>query len=291
MVDEIMDNPVINPYTPRKISKNTMNSTIDNIKSRTSWRTYSKQKLNKTDRAKLEEFIQRDIKTPFGARPRFTIIDYESGEQQLGTYGFIKDAQHFIAGAVKPAPMGYEDYGYALENIILYATELGLGTCWLGGTFNRQGFTEAIGLLDDEKMPAVTPIGYKAERRGIEKIMRWAASSRNRKSWNQIFFDNTGSPLTPEKAGIYERGFEMVRLAPSASNGQPWMLILDEDTIHFYHKGKTGYDVYRQMDLGIAFSHFELTTNKQDIIGEWSREDPEIDTDKSRYVASWSKTN
>jgi len=269
-----------------------MSPITDNIQSRTSWRTYSKEKIGKMERAKLEEFIQRDIKTPFGAKPRFTIIDYESGEQKLGTYGYIKDAQHFIAGAVRKQPMSIEDYGYALEKIILYATELGLGTCWLGGTFNRQGFTKAMGLNDDEQMPAVTPVGYKAERRGMEKIMRWTISSRNRKPWSQIFFEKEkGAPLTLDKAGIYSTAFEMVRLAPSASNGQPWMLILDEDTVHFYHKGKTEYDVLRQLDLGIAFSHFELTMNELGVNGVWRRENPEIDRGNSRYIASWSKTD
>jgi len=266
-----------------------MSSIIEIIQSRTSWRTYSKEKLIETDRAKLQELVQKDIPTPFGAKPRFRIIDYESGEQRLGTYGFIKDAQHFIAGAVKSQPMCFEDYGYALESIILNATELGLGTCWLGGTFNRQGFTKEMSLVNGEEMPAITPVGYKAERRGLEKMMRWAANSRNRKPWNQIFYDKQqGTPLTRDHAGIYETAFEMVRLAPSASNGQPWMIILDEDTVHFYHKGKTEYDVFRQLDLGIAFSHFKLTMKEIGVNGVWSREDPGKDTDKSRYIASWS---
>ena len=265
-----------------------MSSITDIIKSRTSWRTYSKEKLNKIDRAKLQDFIQKEIQTPFGAKPRFTIIDYESGEQRLGTYGFIKDAQHFIAGAVNSQVMCIEDYGYALESIILKATELGLGTCWLGGTFNKQGFTEAMSLIDGEMMPAITPIGYKSERRGMEKIMRWAVKSRNRKPWNQIFYSKQmGTPLTKDQSGIFAMAFEMVRLAPSASNGQPWMVILDEETVHFYHKGKTEYDVYRQLDMGIAFNHFELTMKEFGVNGVWSIDNQTKDTAKSRYVASW----
>ena len=264
-------------------------NTIEIIQSRTSWRTYSKEKLNQTDKAKLEELIKKEIETPFGAQPRFQIIDYESGEQQLGTYGFIKDAQHFIAGAVKKHAMSIEDYGYALEKIILQATELGLGTCWLGGTFTRQGFTEAMGLQEEEEMPAITPVGYMADRRGMEKIMRLAARSNNRKPWEQLSFkQNLKTPLSREDAGQYATGLEMVRLAPSASNGQPWRVVLDEDSLHFYCNGK--YDIYRRLDLGIAFCHFDLTMKELGVNGVWEIPDRTQESNNV-YVATWKKIN
>lgn len=262
---------------------------IETIKSRTSWRTYSKEKLNPSDRAKLKEFINKEPETPFGAKPRFQLIDYESGTQQLGTYGFIKDAQHFIAGGVKQQPMNIEDYGYALEQIILHATELGLGTCWLGGTFTKEGFTEAFELQEDEEMPAITPVGYMAERRGLEKVMRLAARSNNRKPWEQLFFkENFSTPLTMEEAGIYGSGLEMVRIAPSASNGQPWRVVLDDEGVHFYCSGR--YTVYRRLDLGIAFCHFDLAMNEQGIKGRWEIQDRSPESDNV-YVATWRKNN
>jgi len=41
---------------------------------------------------------------------------------RFGTYGFIKNAQNFIVGAVKPGERHWEDYGYVLEKIILKMT-------------------------------------------------------------------------------------------------------------------------------------------------------------------------
>jgi len=32
-----------------------------------------------------------------------------------------------------------EDFGYLMEEAILFATGLGLGTCWLGGSFTKSG--------------------------------------------------------------------------------------------------------------------------------------------------------
>ncbi len=79
------------------------------VMDRKSWRNYKKEQLMKHDRERITAYIQRDFQTPFGAKPRFTLIDYEPGEKKLGTYGFITGAQHFIAGAVKKAPMCVED--------------------------------------------------------------------------------------------------------------------------------------------------------------------------------------
>ena len=157
----------------------------DLIKKRTSWRTYNGKNLSENERKQLQEFIESDHGTPFGSRPRFTIIDCEAS-RKLGTYGFITGTKHFIAGTAQDTPMGVEDYGYALEKIILYATMLSLGTCWLGGTYNKKSFTDALDHIGT--IPAITPIGYLKERRIAGRLIRWAAGARNRKPWSELFF-------------------------------------------------------------------------------------------------------
>jgi len=36
--------------------------------------------------------------------------------------------------------MALEAFGYELEAVILFLAHLDLRTCWLGGTFDREGF-------------------------------------------------------------------------------------------------------------------------------------------------------
>ena len=258
---------------------------------RKSCRSYKKEKLLKHDRERITAYIQQDFQTPFGAEPRFTLIDLIPDEKKLGTYGFIKDAQHFIAGAVKKAPMCIEDYAYALEKIILIATTLGLGTCWLGGTYDKKGFMERIHIRPDEVLPAVTPIGYKGEEGLKDQLIRWKAGSDDRKMWSELFFDTYfNTPLETENAGDYMTAFTMVQYAPSGSNAQPWRLILDEDTVYFYHDGKTEYNMIRQLDMGIAFCHFQSAMDQFQIKGEWSIKDPDRNSGKMSYVATWTRT-
>ena len=56
----------------------------------------------------------------------------EQNCNMVGTYGFIKGASGFIIGCTeRNSEDNLEDYGYIMERIILFATSIELGTCWL----------------------------------------------------------------------------------------------------------------------------------------------------------------
>jgi len=99
-----------------------------------------------------------------------------------------------------------------------------------------------------------------------------------------LFFDGVfDSPLSRGEGGDYSQAL-MVRMAPSASNGQPWRLVIDEDAVRFYHGGKE-YSVFQQLDIGIAFCHFELAMEELGVTGFWSKESGY----DSNYVATWRR--
>ncbi len=108
-----------------------------------------------------------------------------------------------------------------------------------------------------------------------ERFMRRFAGS-DRLHWKDLFFDgNTKTPLSSEKAGEYGEGLENVRLAPSASNQQPWRIVYDDQqkTFSFYLSRTIGYrklrDVSFEIDMGIAMCHFELTVAELGLTGKW----------------------
>ena len=57
------------------------------------------------------------------------------------------------------------DVTIAMDHLILAATNLGLGTCWVGA-FNPDSARKILGLPDDAEPIAFTPIGYPADRPG-----------------------------------------------------------------------------------------------------------------------------
>ncbi len=184
---------------------------------------------------------------------------------------------------------------------MLYATDLGLGTCWLGGFFTRSSFSRAIKLSGKETIPAVVAMGYKASPSAEADIFRQIANGAHRLPWEQLFFDGTfGASMAREKAGLYEEPLEMVRLGPSASNKQPWRIVRDGAGFHFYVQRTPGYhnpftklarvvDLQR-VDLGIALCHFGLTASELGLPGAWQVRDPGIErpNDVTEYVVSWA---
>jgi nitroreductase len=254
---------------------------------RTSVRSFDEKPLSEDLKKSIINYFQTRMVAPFGTIPRFKIISTEQYDNhQLGTYGFISGANDFIIGATQNTDQAIQDYGYQLEKIIIHATKQGLGTCWLGDTFNRNGFNQVIKLDENEFIPAITPIGYPSqERRLVGKAIRLFAGSMKRKEWSQLFFNNNfDSPLTKKEAGPYIDALEMVRLAPSGSNKQPWRIIKEKNLLHFYCETKN-YSTIQKLDMGIAMSHLELTLNEENKSGKWiNTVHPETE---KQYILSW----
>lgn len=242
-------------------------------KERKSVRTYIEKPLTDSDKKKINDYIEilSGESHPFKARVRIRLFDVDKdiNAKALGTYGVIKGARSYLGVAVNEVPDAMEAVGYVFEKLVLYAQSLGLGTCWLGGTFNRGEFAKAMQLQSDEFFPIASPIGYPAEKNHtIDKIMRKAIKADTRKPFETLFFDKDLSvSLTKEKAGEYYYPLEITRVAPSAKNGQPWRIIKDGDVFHFFEKKtipSSSHDIQR-LDMGIALCHFILAAKEKNL--------------------------
>ncbi|MHA2281121.1 MAG: nitroreductase family protein [Promethearchaeota archaeon] len=276
------------------------------IKKRTSWRTYTNEPLERDIREKMINLMKDDdFGSPFSeqaGQARFELLNIPefdpSESKNLGTYGTIEGVQNFIVGAIEKSKYDREHFGYILESIILAATDLGLGTVWLGGTFNRSLFSAKINKKENEIVPAITPIGYPAARTSKEITIRSYAKADKRFPWEKLFFEGDFStPLVVEKE--FFAIIENVRLGPSAGNFQPWRIVKDpvENNFHFYllyaadKMGKV-YNVFKRLDIGIAVSHFNLSVKELGIKGKWIFEQPNISKiDGLEYIISWYGDN
>lgn len=274
---------------------------VDTIQKRVSCRTYKSGPLKEGDQQKLRGFLLTNVRGPFETRVRFELIDLSAKEREeiktLGTYGFIKGATMFIVGAVAKGKWAMEDYGYCMEKNILAATHLGLGTCWLGGTFNRSASASKINKRDDEVVPAITPVGYPQDRKSmIDTAVRFLAKSNTRKAWEELFFLGDPKSILPRNiAGDYALPLECVRIGPSASNRQPWRIVkeTDREIFHFYLSRTLGYaekflDVSLQdIDMGIAMCHFEVALQEMNLQGSWQNVQPAPPPRGLEYIVSW----
>jgi nitroreductase len=277
-------------------------SIIGIIKERSSRRSYTPQPVEAEKLGALRDFFAA-LEGPFGGGARFVILDTtgwgEGKINALGTYGTIQGAKLFIVGIIQRGEHDMEDFGYQFEKIILRATDLGLGTCWIGGVFNRSGFADKAGVREDEVLPAITPLGYATQKRSIaDSITRWSAGSKNRRPWRQLFYHGSFETGLPDgAAGQYQGPLEMLRLGPSASNRQPWRVVKEQgrDIFHLYLRRSKGYDMLiravdlQRIDMGIAMSHFELTAREQGLGGRWEKMPPSLSPlpERTAYVRSW----
>jgi len=279
-----------------------MSSIIESIKMRISSRNYDERTIEPEKRRQIENYLSLNEKGPFGSTVRFQLLDYAQGGQDqtenLRTYGVIKGARLFIVGAVISADKAMEDYGYCMEKNILMATSLGLGTCWLGGTFKRSSFAKKIGLSANEVMPAVSPVGYATEKKTLrDSLFKFLARSKTRKPWEDLFCSNDfNTPLTESDVERYATCLEAVRLAPSASNRQPWRILKKEGSniFHFYLERAKIYAKaikridMQKVDMGIAMCHFALAARELGLTGSWQQQGNQTNLEDKEYIISWT---
>lgn len=265
------------------------------IKRRISNRTYEERSLTEEDKKKLLEF-NSILTNPFGVEVKVQYISKEKGadDVQLGTYGTIKGAKDFLAITVKDQPYAMEAIGYQFENLVLYATDMGIGTVWLAGTFKRKDFINAIEIGEDDLFPCICPLGYPAQKQSfLEKITKASLGSKKRKDWDKLFFlEDFTKVLTKADAGIYEDALEMLRLAPSATNSQPWAVVKEGNKFHFFcnYKNTLNDDVkkIKHIDIGIALSHFHQTAMSKGLNGSLQVQDIGFSIpDNMHYVLSY----
>lgn len=261
------------------------------IRERRSVRTYDERPVSGDDLQKLRKLIDT-IKNPFGVPVAFKVLD--AAKHKLSSPVLCGESL-YVGAKVTPAEHWNEAYGYAFERLVLHAQSLGLGTVWIGGTMNRSIFEKAMELADGECMPCVTPVGYPAARMSVrETLMRKGVKADVRLPFEELFFDGSWEkPLTAEKAGALAQPLEMVRLAPSAVNKQPWRAVVMDGNVHFFLKrsrdfaiGKSG-DM-QKIDVGIALCHFELSASEEGLNPQFKISDPGLPLEAGmEYIASW----
>ena len=87
---------------------------------------------------------------------------------------WLKNAPVIIVACGEPQESGKNnnieyytvDVAIATEHLILAATNVGLGTCWIAG-FNEEKVKEILGIPKRVRVVALTPLGYAEDKKGI----------------------------------------------------------------------------------------------------------------------------
>lgn len=221
---------------------------IQAIENRVSRRLYLEKEIDIKKMIKLKKLINQ-INEEHNLR--ISLID-DAREAFWGfrkSYGFFKGVRSVIAlKGLQGDSNLKEKLGYYGEKIVLEATKLGLGTCWVGGTFDADD--PSFNTQPEEELVCVLTIGYSQLDKSLREKFIHSFTHRTRKSLDK-FYSSDKNPLS--KWFLF--GIELAAKAPSAKNKQPVKFEYKNNIVRASVDEKGEFDL---VDLGIAKLHFEI---------------------------------
>ena len=226
-------------YSQKKVKK----ELLEEVKNICSQITYLNKELNikahVIDRGHLISFLMgKNCKVK---SPHYIIITSDNGEDYL------------------------QNIGYAMEEVVLKLTSLGIATCWLECNIKREDILEFVDLESEEDLDveeieeenieeeknlenpySIIAFGYPEEG---EKLFK------NNKNADRKRINHVCKKLDKS----LEKIVEPLRLAPSMKNSQPWVLYNKDNNIHLYEeKQKKNLSDTNKISMGIALRHFDI---------------------------------
>lgn len=256
---------------------------INAIKERRSVRNFDGAPLTDSTIRTLTDFTNTLV-NPFDGKYTVRLKKFDiKGEYRPSTYGVIKGASDFFLIAMGNDEASALSVGFCFEQVVLKAWQMGLGTCWIAGTFKSTAFDKDQSWPEGESLRIICPVGIPTKKSLFEKFTRFTLGSANRKPFSDLFFDDDFShPLQADSQ--YAESLEMLRLAPSSTNSQPWRVLVKDDAVHFYYIPKNPVSA---VDLGIGICHFYETERYNGRTCEFYREaNAPVPHDKWRYAIS-----
>jgi len=155
------------------------------LRNRTSVRSYSDQPISKEDLTRIAE-AGRLAPTARGEEPwEFVAITDKNTLSTLASLGqntrFLGDAAAAIVVLCKESKYYVEDGAAATQNMLLAATELGIGSCWIAGD-KKPYAEEVVSLLNapkEYKLVSIIALGYPQgeitphSKRAVDEVLHF----------------------------------------------------------------------------------------------------------------------
>ncbi len=161
---------------------------FDAIKARSSVRAYDPTPIPKESLDRILESARLAPSANNYQPWHFIVVTDEGKRKELskGTYArFLKESPVVIVGCGdrKRSPEWYAvDTTIALQNMVLVATNEGLGTCWIG-SFDEDDVRKLLSVPDELSVVAMLSVGYPRKKLDLSAMM---ARSKKRKAIDEI---------------------------------------------------------------------------------------------------------
>ena len=229
------------------------------VEKRISCRAYRNEKIDSDTLQRLSDYIA-ELNRESGLR--FQICTTDSPTIKLSAAMFDGDVYTYAVLVGGDDPITSEKVGYYGQKLVLYATRLGLGTCWVAGTYDSKSITAEVS--EGEKVWDVIPMGYAHDRTPAkQRVIRATIRKRDRKIEDFVESDMSFDEL-PD---WLRQSVKAVKLGPSAVNQQPVNIVYRDGRV-FAKIWKNGHGLQFN-DLGIAKYQFEVGAAAHGVVGTW----------------------
>lgn len=234
---------------------------IADMEARRAVRTFNTSKpLSATQVGEIKKAIE-GAASPFGGTISVKMHKFDlKGKLKPSTYGSVEGAEWYILVGIARTPESYLTTGFRMEQVVLKIVDMGLGTNFMTDTFKGGAFADAAGFPEETPLHVIMPVGTPADKeRLIEKMTHLALKSRTRRPFEETFGDVAES-------SPFRQPLEMMRLAPSAYNKQPWRAHVDGNAVWFYQAPSDD----SLIGMGNGLANFWLTLRQNGLYGKWS---------------------
>lgn len=265
------------------IDSTTVSRWVEAARLRRSRRAYAPEPVSGPAADDLERHCGSFV--PF---PSARVVMLRAAPQEIFTgwllrmYGKVSSPSALVFVADKRVSGAAARAGYAGEAAVLEATSLGFATCWIGGGVRRDKVGALLDLAPYEHVYSISALGHAPDRPGVgERATAGMVRAHARKPLSKLA---PGHDAWPAWA---RAGLELARIAPSATNRQPWRFELTatpaEDgppgdrgasppprtSVRLFFEGADTPVISKRLDCGIAMLHFELGARAAGAVGRW----------------------
>ena len=236
---------------------------IEAIERRISCRAFQDRPLEASVFAQLEAEVERINNGSelnfqlYGPRENGTAID-----MALNMFASNPPCYAALVGPVGPEPE--EKLGYYGEQLALFATKLGLGTCWVASTYKAQSARAQV--PEGQRLHDVMPIGYAPEKMPLTQRTLRAGLRKRDKSLDELWQGPGPFDQAPE---WIQAGIIAAQMGPSAVNAQGYVFTQEAQGAPVRAVVPTVKRGLEYTDLGIAKLHFQLAAEACGLQGYW----------------------
>ena len=218
-----------------------MKELLNAVYKRKSMRKYNGGSLTVEELAQIEDYLHQLKPLCPEIKVDFKIVPCKETNCKF-------DAEYALIVYSEEGNLWLANVGYMLEQWDLYLAQLNVGVCWYG-----------MGKVEEEEKDGLKYAILLSFGKSNESDFRTDTSEFNRKSINEIWTGFSDPKLA-----------EIVRLAPSAVNSQPWKVEQEGNVLKVYReKGKTPvlsgilFKHWNKVDIGIFLAFLDVALESE----------------------------